>query len=67
MRVINISAFEAQWVASCGLCQGGEMSHLRSTENLKIVSLDVKDLRFPTSLHADGSDAMFTRGYKQEL
>lgn len=29
-----------------------------TTENLKILSLDVKDIRFPTSLHADGSDAM---------
>lgn len=36
------------------------MSHVQTTENLKIVSLDVKDLRFPTSLHADGSDAMHT-------
>ncbi|CAG9822126.1 unnamed protein product [Phaedon cochleariae] len=31
-----------------------------TSENLKIVSLDVKDMRFPTSLHADGSDAMHT-------
>ncbi|XP_017778234.1 PREDICTED: mitochondrial enolase superfamily member 1-like [Nicrophorus vespilloides] len=29
-----------------------------TTENLKIVSLDVKDVRFPTSLGAHGSDAM---------
>ncbi|XP_022906814.1 mitochondrial enolase superfamily member 1-like [Onthophagus taurus] len=29
-------------------------------ENLKIVSMDVKDIRFPTSLHAHGSDAMHT-------
>ncbi|XP_050304770.1 mitochondrial enolase superfamily member 1-like [Anthonomus grandis grandis] len=29
-------------------------------EKLKIVSLDVKDIRFPTSLQADGSDAMHT-------
>lgn len=28
--------------------------------NLKIVSLDAKDIRFPTSLQADGSDAMHT-------
>ncbi|KAJ8931888.1 hypothetical protein NQ314_015157 [Rhamnusium bicolor] len=34
------------------------MSHVQTTENLKIISMDVKDLRFPTSLHADGSDAM---------
>ncbi|VEN46572.1 unnamed protein product [Callosobruchus maculatus] len=36
------------------------MSHTHTRENLKIVSLDVKDVRFPTSLHADGSDAMHT-------
>jgi hypothetical protein len=26
--------------------------------NLKIKSLDAKDIRYPTSLQADGSDAM---------
>ncbi|KAF5276268.1 hypothetical protein FQA39_LY06617 [Lamprigera yunnana] len=31
-----------------------------TTENLKILSLDVKDVRFPTSLEAHGSDAMHT-------
>ncbi|KAF2895709.1 hypothetical protein ILUMI_10489 [Ignelater luminosus] len=29
-----------------------------TSENLKIISLDVKDVRFPTSLGAHGSDAM---------
>lgn len=32
-----------------------------TTENLKIVKLEVKDVRFPTSLEAHGSDAMHTR------
>lgn len=27
-------------------------------ENLKIIALDVKDIRFPTSLGLHGSDAM---------
>ncbi|KAI4461230.1 enolase superfamily mandelate racemase [Holotrichia oblita] len=36
------------------------MSGTMTTENLKIVSLDVKDIRFPTSLGAHGSDAMHT-------
>ncbi|CAG9857588.1 unnamed protein product [Phyllotreta striolata] len=36
------------------------MSKSMTSENLKIVSLDVKDVRFPTSLQADGSDAMHT-------
>lgn len=31
-----------------------------TTENLKIVKLEVKDVRFPTSLEAHGSDAMHT-------
>ncbi|KAF5305229.1 hypothetical protein FQR65_LT07768 [Abscondita terminalis] len=31
-----------------------------TTENLKILSLDVKDIRFPTSLGGHGSDAMHT-------
>lgn len=34
------------------------MSSVSTTENLKILSLTVKDLRFPTSLKSDGSDAM---------
>lgn len=29
-----------------------------TSENLKIISIDVKDIRFPTSLGAHGSDAM---------
>lgn len=29
-----------------------------TTENLKIVKVDVKDIRFPTSLGLHGSDAM---------
>ncbi|CAH0555299.1 unnamed protein product [Brassicogethes aeneus] len=33
---------------------------MSTVENLKIISLDVKDLRFPTSLQSDGSDAMHT-------
>ncbi|KAG5888707.1 hypothetical protein JTB14_035772 [Gonioctena quinquepunctata] len=36
------------------------MSNTHTSEKLKIVSLDVKDMRFPTSLHGDGSDAMHT-------
>lgn len=32
-----------------------------TTENLKITKLDVKDIRFPTSLGAHGSDAMVNR------
>uniref|UniRef100_A0A6P7G1K9 Mitochondrial enolase superfamily member 1-like n=1 Tax=Diabrotica virgifera virgifera TaxID=50390 RepID=A0A6P7G1K9_DIAVI len=36
------------------------MSKSLTGVNLKIVSLDVKDVRFPTSLQADGSDAMHT-------
>jgi L-fuconate dehydratase len=31
-----------------------------TTENIKIISFDVKDIRFPTSLEAHGSDAMHT-------
>lgn len=31
-----------------------------TTENLKILSLEVKDVRFPTSLNGHGSDAMHT-------
>lgn len=29
-----------------------------TAEKLKIVAVDVKDIRFPTSLYAHGSDAM---------
>ncbi|KAG5888705.1 hypothetical protein JTB14_035770 [Gonioctena quinquepunctata] len=39
------------------------MSNSDTAEKMKIVSLDVKDLRFPISLHGDGSDAMHTSPY----
>lgn len=61
--MINIFSYKAQWTASWGLWQNFKMSHVQTTENLKIVSVDVKDLRFPTSLHADGSDAMVSTSY----
>lgn len=35
-----------------------------TSENLKIISLTVKDVRFPTSLGAHGSDAMVSKTRK---
>lgn len=34
------------------------MSLKKIDENLKVISLDVKDMRWPTSLGGHGSDAM---------
>lgn len=39
-----------------------------TSENLKIISLHVKDVRFPTSLGAHGSDAMvYINSYNLEI
>lgn len=40
------------------------MSLSKIDENLKIISVDAKDIRWPTSLGGHGSDAMVNNSYK---